>query len=335
MNIEKRVSAFVELGLCLKNLPSEDKDNLYLKARNNNSWFTDQNIEEAIQGISLFLDSETLTNWVNQYHLPQRPKIVGTIMAGNIPLVGFHDLLCILISGHQLMVKMSSQDSVLMEFIINKLTAINSGFKERIQMVDQLKGMDAIIATGSDNTARYFEYYFGKYPNIIRKNRSSCAIISGSESNAELGNLGQDIFSYFGLGCRNVSKLFVPTNYNFNAFFESIEFCSHVKEHHKYNNNYDNNKSIYIVNGEKHLDNGFLLVTESPQSVSPISVLFYEEYTNDIELKEKIALAQAKIQCIVSKNGDYPNSFSFGEAQSPKIDDYADHVDTMRFLCQL
>lgn len=335
MNLEKRISVFAELGNRLKNLAGDQKEQLIIRAKNDNSWFTKTNIENAITGICLFLEEDALFNWLDSYKLPKEAKVVGTVMAGNIPLVGFHDLLCVLISGHHLMVKMSSQDNVLMRYIIDEIGEIEPEFKIRIAIVDQLKGMDAIIATGSDNTARYFEYYFGKYPNIIRKNRTSCAILNGKESESDFQKLGIDIFSYYGLGCRNVSKLYVPTGYDFRQFFEGIEQYKNIHDHHKYANNYGYNKSIYLINGEKHLDNGFLLVKPSTQVVSPISVLFYEEYSNNSDLIQKLKTIEDKTQCLVSTSGWYNNSFNFGDAQKPKVSDYADHVDTLKFLCKI
>ncbi len=335
MNLEQRISAFSDLGIILKKLTKEDLDTLSSHARNQNTWFTKESIKSAIDGISKFLNKDTILQWIDEYTLPVSQKKVGVVMAGNIPLVGFHDLLCVLISGHQLTAKPSSQDSYLIKFVCDELIKINSEFKNRIDLVDKLDNIEAIIATGSNNTARYFEYYFSKYPNIIRKNRTSIGILNGNESSDQLSNLGQDIFQYFGLGCRNVSKLYVPEGYNFSTFFESIEKYNYTKDHHKYNNNYDYNKSIYLVNGDKHLDNGFMLLKESDNLVSPISVLFYEEYSSQKELKSKITAEEKMIQCIVSAQRWWPDSFEFGEAQNPSVDDYADRVDTMKFLCEL
>lgn len=335
MKTDNRINAFHQLGIKLNSLSEEALEELHWKAQNNNAWFTRDNINDAIKGIIKFLNKQNLSDWVSNYSIPNNAKTVGTVMAGNIPFVGFHDLLCVLISGHRLMIKLSSQDTILMTFIIESLKEINYEFNDLIEIVDQLKGMDAIIATGSNNSARYFEYYFSKYPHIIRKNRSSCGIISGNESISDLKNLGKDIFQYYGLGCRNVSKLYVPKGYNFKDFFESIEEYSFVKDHHKYNNNYDYNKSIYLVNSEKHFDNGFLLVKPDSLIVSPISVIFYEEYESESQLKSVLENNIDKIQCLVSKDAWWPSSFNFGEAQSPDIQDYADHIDTMKFLCNL
>ena len=335
MNIDDRINSFHQLGLKLKSLDEDQLEELHWRAQNSNPWFTNENINSALTGITKFLEKDTLYNWVRNYELPNTSKTVGTVMAGNIPLVGFHDLLCVLLSGHKLMIKLSSQDNILMSFIIDSLIEINPDYENRIIKVDQLKGMDAIIATGSDNSARYFEYYFSKYPHIIRKNRTSCAILNGNETETDLENLGVDIFQYFGLGCRNISKLFVPKGYDFTTFFKSIESFSEIRNHHKYNNNYEYNKSIYLINKEDHLDNGFLLIRKSDSLVSPISVLFFEEYNAEDELKNLLDQNIEKIQCIVSKECWWPSSFNFGQAQAPGVADYADHVDTMEFLCNL
>ncbi|MEQ8926367.1 MAG: acyl-CoA reductase [Fulvivirga sp.] len=335
MTLEERINAFSQLGDKLKSLTDEEFEDLALNAQNGNSWFTYESVRSAIDGIITFLDKPTLNKWSSKYTLSKDSKTIGTVMAGNIPLVGFHDLLCILISGHSIKVKMSSQDSVLMKFIIDSLIEIDPRLVQKIIIVERLKDIDAIIATGSDNSARYFEYYFSKYPHIIRKNRTSIGVLNGKETRQELKELGQDIFQYFGLGCRNVSKLYVPEGYNFNSFFESIQSFQSVGDHHKYNNNYEYNKSIFLVNSDKHLDNGFLLLRESSNLVSPLAVLFYEEYLDQDSLNHTLERAQEKIQCVVSNNRWYKNSFDFGEAQLPGINDYADHVDTMKFLNSL
>ncbi len=332
MNIQQRITAFSELGNKIKNISEEEFENLFLNARNNNSWFTESSVKTALNGVKEYLEESDLERWVNQYSFDNKPKTIGIVMAGNIPLVGFHDLLCILISGNYAMIKVSSQDEFLIKYICQLLKDINAEFEKAIKFVDRLSGMDAIIATGSDNTSRYFEYYFAKYPNIIRRNRTSIGILSGSETSQDFHELGNDIFTYFGLGCRNVSKIYIPQEFNLNKFFEGIEEFSEVRHHHKYNNNYEYNKSIYLVNSEKHLDNGFLLLKESKELVSPISVLYYEYYNDENTLKELLKNQESKIQCIVSKNGKWPNSFTFGMAQYPKLNDYADNVDTMKFI---
>lgn len=328
MTREERISAFNQLGDKLANFNPEELTEIGYRAAAQNAWFTTENSLRAIQGITLMLDKEKLEQWLTKYPLDcDVPKIVGIVMAGNIPLVGFHDLMCVLLSGHFAAVKTSSQDTFLVKWIIDLLLEIEPRFKKSLEIRDRLTNIDAVIATGSDNTARYFEYYFKNIPNIIRKNRSSIAVLTGQESAEDLKNLGKDIFWYFGLGCRNVSKVLVPEEYQADFFFECIQEFEEVGNHHKYRNNYDYNKSIYLVNREPHLDNGFLLWRSSDTLVSPISVLFTQTYKNPLEIKTFIESNQEKIQCVVGK--DY---VPFGKAQQPEPWDYADNVDTLRFL---
>jgi hypothetical protein len=226
-------------------------------------------------------------------------KKVGLILAGNIPLVGFHDVLCVLATGHHALIKASSQDARLVRHVLNMLATIDARFSAKYSFVERLKDFDAVIATGSDNSSRYFEYYFGKVPHIIRKNRNSIAVITGDETTEELNLLGHDIFDYFGLGCRNVSKLLIPQGYDIGTFFRPIETYQPVINHHKYNNNYDYNKSIYLVNSEKHFDNGFLLLKESEALASPLAVLYYEHYDTMADAEKTINANSDKIQCVV------------------------------------
>lgn len=304
-------------------------------ARNENAWFTEDNVKLSLNNIaSYYLNKELLEDFVdaNAIETNPQPKKVGIVMAGNIPVVGFHDLLCVVLSGNIALVKLSSSDSVLMRLLILQLFEINPALKDYIIVADKLNEAEAMIATGSDNTAKHFEYYFAKIPHIIRKNRTSVAILTGEESRTELANLGNDIFQYFGLGCRNVSKLFVPVGYTFDKFYESIEYWSTISIHHKYNNNYDYNKSVLLVNKAPHFDNGFLLLREDTTLVSAISVCHFEPYENEAHLKQLIESHQEKIQCIVSKNSNFKNSYNFGEAQAPKLNDFADGVNTIDFL---
>ncbi|RNI31286.1 acyl-CoA reductase [Rufibacter latericius] len=338
LTLENRISAFIKLGDYLRNLPEEDRNYMVRRAGEHNNFFDRPNVSAALTGIAAMLEKTKLESWIASYNLPQvneNPKKVGVVMAGNIPAVGFHDALCILISGHILQAKPSSDDPFLLPHLLNKLCEIEPAFQEQIQLVMMLKESDAIIATGSDNTARYFEFYFAKRPHIIRKNRTSVAVLTGKETKEELTALGDDILRYYGLGCRNVAKAFVPAEYDFTAFFEAMEYKKEVVNHHKYQNNYDYNKSIYLVNGVPHLDNGFMMVTESQQLVSPISVLFYETYADDQELEQKLEAIQEKLQCVVSQEAIWPNSYAFGQAQCPSVSDYADGVDTMAFLKNL
>jgi len=333
MLLNDRIKSFETLGNRLNNLSTEEIEELCLSARNENAWFVEQNVKLALDGISLFLNKADLESWLKGYELDKlSQKKIGVIAAGNIPLVGFHDVLCVLLSGHHLMIKMSAKDDVLMRFVLEELFKIESVFKSQVTFVERLNEADAFIATGSDNSARYFEYYFKNKPHVIRKNRTSVAVLTGKETPADFKRLGDDIFQYYGLGCRNVSKVFVPKGYNFTPFLDGLASFAHVANHHKYCNNYDYNKSIYLVNRELFLDTEFLLVRASEELVSPISVLFYQEYGDENELNNWLSDQKDKIQCIVGPgNGMIP----FGEAQKPRLWDYADGVDTMTFLSQL
>ncbi len=319
-------------------MPKEEREYLARRAGQHNNFFDGPNVSAALTGLAHMLQPEQLEAWLAKYDVPETndaPKKVGVVMAGNIPAVGFHDALCILLSGHILLAKPSSDDPFLVPHLLEKLVELEPDFAPMIHFVPMLKEADAIIATGSDNTARYFEYYFAKRPHIIRKNRTSVAVLTGQETKEELAALGDDLLRYYGLGCRNVSKAYVPEGYDFIPFFEAIEYKADIVDFHKYRNNYDYNKSIYLVNGVPHLDNGFLMVTESEQLVSPISVMFYETYKDENDLRQKLTAVQEKLQCVVSKEGIWEKSFAFGQAQCPGVDDYADGVDTLAFLLKL
>ncbi|MBX2969386.1 MAG: acyl-CoA reductase [Cyclobacteriaceae bacterium] len=335
MTLEKRLSAFVQLGDFIRSLDDETLTQLANEAANENPWFTKANVRLALSGIQQNLTKENLNQWTSQYDFNHvSPKSVGLVMAGNIPLVGFHDLLSVLISGHKAMVKLSSKDSKLMTFLLQRLYSFEPDLKEAVAMQQQaLKGFDAVIATGSDNTARHFEYYFRNVPNIIRRNRTSCAILTGKESQEELHQLGEDVFSYFGLGCRNVSKLFVPNDYDVTNLFQAWNDYEPIIHHHKYANNYDYQKSILLVNKETFLDNGFVLLQESERLVSPIAVLYYQRYTSLEEITNQLKVVEEKIQCVVGHAP--PATIPLGQAQHPALWDYADGVDTMNFLTSL
>ncbi len=336
MNLTQRINAFEELGNQINRLNSDEKASLADRAGQQNAWFTPDSVNLALTWIVNFLSSGTLSKWTEPYSLNiSTPKTIGVAMAGNIPLVGFHDFLCVLLSGNKLKAKLSSQDSALLQFLAQRLIQIEPGFQSMIHFAERLNEIDAIIATGSDNTSRYFEYYFSKIPNIIRKNRSSCAVLLNEETSDQLTELGKDVFSYFGLGCRNISKVFVPEGYRFNHLLDSWSSYSGIANHHKYVNNYDYQKSILLVNRIPFFDNGFVLITESASLVSPISVLFFETYKDQKDLSEKIQSQREKIQCIVSASGWYSGSLPFGKAQYPEAWDYADNVDTLKFLSNL
>lgn len=341
MKLQDRIVLFSKLGRDLREeLETEVFEDLLSHAKSKNGWFTMDNLKKAIESIiEKYLNEVELSiftkGYPDAYWETDEPKKVGIIAAGNIPLVGFQDLVHVVLSGHIAVYKPSTQDEVLIQYIQKKLTQIDPNIADYFQIADRLNNMDAYIATGSGNTSRYFEYYFAKKPHIIRKNRTSLAIIDGNESKTDLANIGNDIFSYFGLGCRNVAKLYVPENYDFTVFFESIEYWNTILMHSKYNNNYDYIKSIYLVNGVKHLDNGFLLLKNDESLASPIAALHYEYYQNQESLKDSIATHLADIQVIISNNKIFGNSLRPGESQTPGLADYADDIDTMEFLSKI
>ncbi|MCC2545056.1 acyl-CoA reductase [Hymenobacter sp. BT175] len=335
MNHSDRLAAFVALGNHLRQLTPDELASLTDRARNANTWFDLPNVTAAIRGVARLLEEDTLHAWAHRYPAePSQPRRIGVVMAGNIPLVGFHDLLCVLLSGHILLAKPSSEDKVLISWITQELIRLEPRFADRIQFADRLNDADAFIATGSDNTARYFEYYFGKRPHLIRRNRTSLAVLNGGETAEELAALGTDIFQYYGLGCRNVSKLYVPEGYSFTPLLDALEPWNWVLQHNRYQNNYDYNKSILLVNRVPHFDSGFLLITEGKALVSAISVLHYGSYQHEVDLADQLTNVAAQTQCIVSAGALFPGSFAFGQAQYPTVSDYADGVDTMAFLGQ-
>lgn len=311
----------------------EDFVNLIQLSQSHNGWYTPENVYFSIQSWAKALTEENLVKWMSAYNLEiNKPKNVGLILAGNIPLVGFHDFLSVLISGNSVLIKTSSNDQFLLPFLAKYLIAIEPDLSNKITFVEgKLENFDTVIATGSNNTARYFEYYFKDKPSIIRKNRNSVAVLNGEETKEQLVALGEDIFRYFGLGCRNVSKLFVPKGYSFNAFFEAIFEYQEVIHYEKYANNYDYNKAVFLMSNFKLLDNGFLTIKEDSSYASPISSVFYEFYENLDDIKTRLASESEQIQCIVSNNL-IEDSITFGQTQKPNLWDYADNVDTISFL---
>jgi hypothetical protein len=337
MDLQRRKQAFINLGNWIKYMSEEDINEWASAAKAFNNWFTRDNVKVALEGITALLEKNSLDRWLSGYKIKEEvsPKKVGVVMAGNIPMVGFHDLLVVLMSGNILHAKLSSQDEPLMRKIGEVLLEVEPEFKPFLNFADRLNYMDAVIATGSDNSAKYFNYYFANIPHIIRQNRTSAGVLTGEENEAELGLLGKDILQYFGLGCRNISKIFVPENYSFDKFFQSIEYLKIVVDHHKYLNNYEYNKSILLINKVPHLDNGFLLLQESKSLFSSISVLHYEIYSDKKALKEELGLLKEKIQVIASSKEWLPGSINFGLTQKPQVWDYADGVDTMEFLLNI
>jgi len=352
MTTENRIEAFVKLGDFLGQFQLdkiEKNDHVLLndlffdafkmqikRAKESNAWFTEENVIHSFSSWSKILNYENINKWLSKYNLENKhPKNIGVIMAGNIPLVGFHDFLTVLISGNHIMVKQSSTDKYFLPLIAKYIEHVESQFKGSITFTEEkLIGFDAIIATGSNNTARYFDYYFGKYPNIIRQNRNSIAILTGKESENELEKLGEDIFRYFGLGCRSVAKIFVPKNYDFDKLFKAIYPYKDLINYKKYQNNYDYNKAVYLMSQFKLIENGFLMLKEDASYSSPIASLFYEYYDNEDQLKLKLTSEKESIQCIVG-NLDINNIVSFGETQKPQLWDYADGLDTLDFLQKL
>jgi Acyl-CoA reductase (LuxC) len=311
-------------------------------SQSHNGWYTPENVFYAINSWANALNDENLNLWLSKYSLDcarddkkQRVKSVGIILAGNIPLVGFHDFLSVLISGHKVLVKTSSNDQKILPFLVKYLISVNKNFKYYITFVDgKLENFDAVIATGSNNTARYFEYYFKEKPSIIRKSRNSVVVLDGSESKEQMIALGEDIFRYFGLGCRNVSKLFIPRNYNFDQFFNGMFPYQDVIKYEKYANNYDYNKAVFLMSNFALLDNEFLTIKEDISHASPIASIFYEFYDDLEVLKTKLETEKEQIQCIVS-NKLLNNSIDFGQTQNPNLWDYADDVDTLEFLMKI
>lgn len=353
MNLAQRIEAFAKLGTFfkqfsnekIKKLESSEFNDLFFeafkmqinRAQEYNGWFTKDNVLKAFESWSEALSFENLTNWTSNYHFNENisPKTVAIIMAGNIPLVGFHDFLCVLISGNKTLVKLSSNDKHFLPLIAKFLEYYQPEFKNLITFTEEnLNNFDAVIATGSNNTARYFEHYFGKQPNIIRKNRNSVAIITGKETKEELEALGEDIFQYFGLGCRSVSKLYVPENYNFDLLFNALYKFQNIINYKKYENNYDYNKAVYLMSLFKILENGFVMLKEDKSFASPIATVFFEYYSNFDDLLANLNSESQQIQCIAC-NENVVDFIKFGETQHPKLWNYADNVDTIEFLLKL
>lgn len=354
--INHRIQAFVKLGEFMglfSQIPNAKDTNLKIDkaidsdfidgfkhqlklAEENNGWFNKENLSYALNQWSGALTEKNIKKWLSAYNINDvKPKTVAIIMAGNIPLVGFHDFLCVLIAGHSVLVKLSSNDKHLLPYLGKYLEVIEPSLKGKIRFTgEKLENYDAVIATGSDNTARYFEYYFGKKPHIIRKSRNSVAVLTGKETHEQLEALGEDIFRYYGLGCRSVSKLFVPVGYNFDAFFKAVYKYHPIINENKYANNYDYNKAVYLMSLFNMLENGFLMLKEDDSYASPIATVFYEYYHDEKSLSEKLINDSDKIQCIVA-NDFADNEVNFGETQKPELWNYADDVDTLKFLLDI
>jgi len=336
MEYNRRVETIIQLGTKLAHINDrKDWRNVVTQAIRHNPWFTESSVQLALDGIRRYMDEEKLVHWLNRYGPDvkmHKDRNVGIIMAGNIPMVGFHDLLCVLLAGHRAVIKLSSKDEKLIPYIIQELVSIEPQWNDYIEMADKLTGYDAVIATGSNNTSRYFKYYFGEVPHIIRSNRTGVAILNGREPLASLQALGYDIFRYFGLGCRNVSKIYIPDNYDIKILLDSLQNWLTLVDHHKYANNYNYSQAIYAMEQIPHLDTGFALFTENSNLYSPTAVVYYEKYRDLPHLNHLIQPKRDNIQCIVADKSWHEGSIKFGTAQQPEVWDYADNVDTMRFL---
>lgn len=333
MILQERIQALISLGQYIGENKEAWQEAVY-KAQLQNGWFTEAFVQRAAGQIAhSFLQAGALKSWADSYGISEQPlhnpKNVGIVMAGNIPLVGFHDFLCVFISGHKAVIKASSKDDVLIKHLAAQLIAINPAAAGYISFADMLKNCDAYIATGSNNSAGYFDYYFGKYPNLIRRNRTSVAILTGNESVDELTRLADDVYLYFGLGCRNVTHVYVPQEYDFIPLLRAFDTYNDLADHHKYKNNYDYNLAIYILNKQFYMSNPSLLLVENDNHFSPIAQLNYSFYTDKDELDKKLE-GDTNIQCVVG-NGYTP----FGQAQQPGLSNYADGADTMQFLKEL
>ena len=356
MRLDDSIDAFSRLGQLLSKLETpnlnfaeidensrvqlEILNSLIEDAPNYNGWFTTNMVRHMILEIGESLSKRKLDAWLKPFSKKieknQKQNTIAVIMAGNIPAVGFHDLLSVLITGNKCKAKLSSDDNKLLPAIVNILVAIEPRFEGYVEFVEgKLADFDAVIATGSNNTSRYFDYYFGKYPNIIRKNRNGVAVLTRTESADELELLANDIFMYYGLGCRNVSKLFLPKAFDFMKLLDVLATRKDITENHKYFNNYEYNKAIYLINGTKHYDCENLLMSENEAYASPVSVVFYEYYDDLAALNEKLAQDKDQIQCVVAKNEIVPNAIPFGNSQQPDLWDYADGINTIDFILSI
>ena len=332
MNLQERMEILVRLGNYLLS-DEEDWQAARQRAAAENAWFTPEFIALSVNNIAnQFLTEKNLQSLVTKYAIANEnnaPKKVGIVMAGNIPMVGFHDLLCTFMAGHYAVIKLSSKDTVLIKHLVKKLVEWNPSAAPYFTFAEMLKGCDAYIATGSNNTSHYFSYYFSKYPHIIRRNRTSVALLTGEETEAELERLADDVYQFFGLGCRNVTQIFVPEGYDFQLLLKVFEKYNYLADHQKYKNNYDYNLAIHLLNKRYFMSNESLLLVEDASPFSPISQLHYQFYHDQDKVKQHLANNDS-IQCVVSRE-----DVSFGEAQCPGICDFADGVDTMQFLVNL
>ncbi|WP_265427781.1 acyl-CoA reductase [Chryseobacterium sp. YIM B08800] len=341
MNIESRVLGLNKLSAYIKEFLAKNSENynendvefqqVLKKSEIENPWFTADNQKYALKQWSELLTEENINEWLQHYSPSKTSKKVGLILAGNIPLVGLHDVISVILSNHIPLIKLSSKDKTMLPFLLKKWKEFSDG-EINFEMVERLENFDAVIATGSNNTARYLEYYFKNHLSIIRKNRTSIAVLKGDETEEELKLLAHDIFQYFGLGCRNVTRIFIPQDLVIDRLFESFLDFKEIINHNKYANNYDYNRAVYLLNQDKFWDNNFVMLKEDAQLFSPLSVINFSRYSSLDEVKDFIAENEENIQCVVAKNELGIDSIQFGEAQNPGLNTYADNVDTMKFL---
>lgn len=339
MELAARINALLSLGQLLSQ-PDEFRSAVISRTSFHNPWFTVENQERALASVvNNFLQPDILMPWVASYELPEptQPKRLGLVMAGNIPLVGFHDFMCIFLSGHHALIKLSDKDPYLWPHLLDLLKRIDPRSSNYFSVVERLSDMDAVIATGSNNTSRYFEAYFGKYPHIIRRNRNGVGVFTGHETPEELMAFGKDVFRYFGLGCRNVSKIYVPQGYVFDPLLEAMHEYRQIILHNKYKNNFDYYYAWYLLNRVTMLGNGCLILVENQAIPSHVAGLHFEYYPSIPELETALTAQAAEIQVIVASPGVLTQnpSVPFGQAQEPTIADYADGVDTLLFLKHL
>jgi len=338
ISLPDRISLLDQLG---NHLLGEDEllRAVMQRSYHHNQWFTMNNQERAIRSIAEeYLNGDKLKAWIKPYAIgePDTIKTIGLVMAGNIPLVGFHDWLSVFVVGHRVQVKLSEKDQFLFPYLIKVLTSFDARVEQYVDFVPKLKDFDAVIATGSNNSSRYFSAYFSKYPHIIRKNRNAVAVLDGTETKAELERLGEDVFQFFGLGCRNVAKLYVPRGYDFEPLLEALHEFRDLVLHNKYKNNFDYNYAIYVMNKTEYMANGCVVLSENDAIASHIAGLYYEYYDDRDTLVKDLQHRSEAIQCVVGHESvaQLP-TFPFGQAQRPALDDYADGIDTLDFLRKL
>lgn len=341
MNIDKQVLGLNRLSDYINDFLAKNPENyneidaefaeVLRKSEIENPWFTADNQKYALKQWSVLLTQNNISDWLQNYSVSKTTKKVGLILAGNIPLVGLHDVISVILSNHIPLIKLSSKDRLMIPFLLKQWKELSDNNID-FEFVEKLENFDAVIATGSNNTARYLEYYFKNHLSIIRKSRTSVAVLKGDENEDELKLLAEDIFRYFGLGCRNVTRIFIPQDFVIDRLFESFLDFKEIINHNKYANNYDYNRAIYLLNQEKFWDNNFVMLKEDDKLFSPLSVINFSRYSTLEEVKNFIAENEENIQCVVAKDGLGINSIGFGEAQNPGLDTYADNVDTMKFL---